>query len=150
MRRPEIPAQLIDPSLWPGVDASALEEPRRAVYLQREQAVRGYLQGAPLAQIERHLGVDRGTLRRLVERCLMPHPDGRIQGLRALMSKEAVKTGGMPASMATRCVCCRTIRSAVEKARRVPGSVARRGPAPHRLRRRETTSCAGPCSCADQ
>jgi putative transposase len=85
MRRPEIPAQLIDPSLWPGVDASALEEPRRAVYLQREQAVRAYLQGAPLVQIERDLGVDRGTLRRLVERCLMPHPDGRIQGLRALI-----------------------------------------------------------------
>jgi iron complex outermembrane receptor protein len=76
--------------------------------------------------------------------------DQKSARIKLLVSKEAVKKGGMPASMATRCVCCRTIRSAVEKARRVLGSVVRRGPAPHRLRRRETTSCAGSCTCADQ
>ncbi len=64
--------------------------------------------------------------------------------------KEAVKKGGKPASRATRCTCCRTIRSAVGKAPRVLGSEARRGPAPRRLRRRETTACAAPCTCADQ
>jgi hypothetical protein len=61
--------------------------------------------------------------------------------------KEAVKKGGTPASTATRCACCRTIRSAAEIAHRVLGSVAQRGPAPRRLRRCETTACAGLCTC---
>ena len=85
MRRSEVPEPLADPAMWPGVDASALDPDRRAVYLRREQAVRAWLAGASLAGIEKSLGVDRGTLRRLVERCLMPHTDGRIQGLRALI-----------------------------------------------------------------
>ena len=85
MRRSEVPEPLADPAMWPGVDASALDPERRAVYLRREQAVRAWLAGASLTGIEKDLGVDRGTLRRLVERCLMPHTDGRIQGLRALI-----------------------------------------------------------------
>lgn len=85
MRRSEIPEPLADPATWPGVDASALDAGDRAVYLQREAAVRAYLAGASLAEVERSLHLDRSTLRRLIERCLMPHPDGRIQGLRALI-----------------------------------------------------------------
>lgn len=85
MRRNEIPEALADPSKWPGVDPSAIDTDRRAIYLRREQAVCAYLHGAPLAEVERSSGVRRGSLQRLIERCLMPHPDGRIQGLRALI-----------------------------------------------------------------
>jgi putative transposase len=91
MRRFEIPEQLTDASLWPGVDASALDSARQATYLQREQAVRSYLQGASLAQIERQLHIDRSTVRRLLERCLTPHSDGRIQGFRALIPHARAK-----------------------------------------------------------
>ena len=85
MRRSEVPELLADPATWPGVDASALDAKWRAVYLRREEAVRAWLAGTPLAEVEQRLRVDRGTLHRLVERCLMPHADGRIQGLRALI-----------------------------------------------------------------
>ena len=85
MRRSELPEPPADPATWPGVDASALDAGRRADDLRREQAVRAWLAGSSLAEIEKSLGVDRGTLRRLIERCLMPHTDGRIQGLRALI-----------------------------------------------------------------
>lgn len=91
MRRNEIPESLNDPSTWPGVDPSALDTERRATYLRREQAVHAYLSGTPLAEIERNCRVNRGTLQRLVERCLMPHADGRIQGLRALIPHTRAK-----------------------------------------------------------
>jgi len=46
MRRTDIPEQLTDLSLWPGVDASALEPERQTVYLRRERAIRCYFEGA--------------------------------------------------------------------------------------------------------
>ena len=79
MRRSEIPEPLADPASWPGVDASALDVEQRDIYLRREEAVRAWLGGASLGEVERNLRIDRGTFRRLVERCLLPHPDGRIQ-----------------------------------------------------------------------
>ena len=91
MRRNEIPESLLDPAMWPGVDPSALDTQRRATYQLRENAVHAYLRGAPLAQIERDFGVNRGTLQRLIERCLTPHADGRIQGLRALIPHTRAK-----------------------------------------------------------
>lgn len=91
MRRNEIPDSLSDPTIWPGVDPSALGTERRAIYQLREQAVHAYLLGTPLTQIERNFGVNRGTLQRLIERCLTPHVDGRIQGLRALIPHTRAK-----------------------------------------------------------
>ncbi len=92
MRRNEIPESLSDPTMWPGVDPSALDAERRATYQLRENAVHAYLRGTPLAQIERDFGVNRGTLQRLIERCLTPHADGRIQGLRALIPHTRAKS----------------------------------------------------------
>jgi transposase InsO family protein len=92
MRRNEIPESLIDPAIWPGVDRSALDAERAATYQLRENAVYAYLLGTPLAQIERDFGVNRGTLQRLIERCLTPHADGRIQGLRALIPHTRAKS----------------------------------------------------------
>ena len=85
MRRSEVPEALADPAAWPGVDVSALTQERRGIYERRELAVCAYLRGEPLTDIERLHGVDQTTISRLVARCLAPHADGRIQGLRALI-----------------------------------------------------------------
>jgi putative transposase len=92
MRRGDIPEALLDPSSWPAVDASALVGERRETYLLREQAIGAYLRGDSRADIERKFGVNRGSLTRLVERCLAAHQDGRIQGLRALIPHSRAKT----------------------------------------------------------
>ena len=92
MHRSEVPPALVDPTTWPGVDVSALSEERRAVFEQRERAVYAYLRGDHLAAIERGFGVNRSSLTRLLERCLTPHTDGRIQGLRALIPHTRAKT----------------------------------------------------------
>jgi putative transposase len=91
MRRSDVPQALLDPSTWPGVDPSAMSEERRAVFEQRERAVYAYLRGDHLADIERSFGVRRGSLTRLLDRCLTPHADGRIQGLRALIPHSRAK-----------------------------------------------------------
>ncbi len=91
MRRSEVPESLADPTTWPGVDVSALTQERREIYQRRERAVCAYLRGEPLADIERYFGVDLTSLSRLVARCLTPHPDGRIQGLRALIPHARAK-----------------------------------------------------------
>ena len=85
MRRSEIPEALSDPANWPGVDPSAMNTERQAIYQQRERALVEYLRSTSLAEIEHRYKINRGALKRLLERCLSPHPDGRIQGLRALI-----------------------------------------------------------------
>ena len=91
MRRGDIPAALADPTSWPGVDASALSGERRDTYLRREQAVSAYMRGESRIDIEDRFGVNRASLTRLVGRCLSPHQDGRIQGLRALIPHTRAK-----------------------------------------------------------
>ena len=91
MHRSEVPPALIDPTTWPGVDISALSEERRAVFEQRERAIYAYLRGDHLAAIEHSFGVNRSSLTRLLERCLSPHSDGRIQGLRTLIPHTRAK-----------------------------------------------------------
>ena len=92
MHRSEVPPALIDPTTWPGVDVSALPDERRAVFEQRERAIYAYLRGDHLAAIERSFSVNRSSLTRLLTRCLAPHDDGRIQGLRALIPHTRAKT----------------------------------------------------------
>jgi len=91
MRRSDLPAALLDPTTWPNVDASALTGERRDIYLRREQAVSAYLRGESRIDIEHRFGVNRASLTRLVGRCLSPHQDGRIQGLRALIPHTRAK-----------------------------------------------------------
>lgn len=91
MRRSDLPAALLDPTTWPTVDASALTGDRRDIYLRREQAVSAYLRGESRIDIEHRFGVNRASLTRLVGRCLSPHQDGRIQGLRALIPHTRAK-----------------------------------------------------------
>ncbi|MFL9936515.1 hypothetical protein P0D88_47780 [Paraburkholderia sp. RL18-103-BIB-C] len=64
---------------------SALDPERRSLYQQREGAIQAYLRGVPLADVKRDFNVTRSTLTRLIERCLVYHVDGRIQGFRGLI-----------------------------------------------------------------
>lgn len=91
MRRGDIPEALADPCLWPTVDVTALTGERQDIYQRREQAVCAYLRGETRADIEQRFGVSRASLARLVARCLSPHQDGRIQGLRALIPHTRAK-----------------------------------------------------------
>ena len=91
MRRSDIPEALADPSIWPTVDVTALTAQRRDIYQRREQAICAYLRGEARIDIEQRLGVSRAALARLVGRCLSPHQDGRIQGLRALIPHTRAK-----------------------------------------------------------
>lgn len=91
MRRNEIPESLLDPKQWPGVDEFALGDERRDIYRQRVRAVVAYLQGTSPVDIQNRTGINRGTLRRLIRRCLSPHSDGRIQGMPALIPHQRTK-----------------------------------------------------------
>lgn len=87
-----IPEDLKDMTLWPGVDPDALEKDARALYRKREQAVRRYVQGTPVSEVEQATGVARTQLYRLIERCVSRHSDGRIYGWRALLPHLRTKT----------------------------------------------------------
>ena len=87
---------VIDPSIrdlddWPLVAYSVLPERDRREYLRREQALRSYLSGNALADIELHTGIKRQQLYNLLRRCLSKHEDGRIYGFRGLLFYERVK-----------------------------------------------------------
>lgn len=86
-----LPDGLRNLSAWPGVDASALDDTARALYRSREQAVRRYVQGEPVSQIENATGVVRTQIYRMLRRCLERHPDGRLYGWRALLPQLRTK-----------------------------------------------------------
>lgn len=86
-----LPDELRNLTAWPGVDASALDDTARALYRSREQAVRRYVQGEPVSQIENATGVVRTQIYRMLRRCLERHPDGRLYGWRALLPQLRTK-----------------------------------------------------------
>ncbi|MCM2496217.1 hypothetical protein ACVCIH_20425 [Burkholderia glumae] len=87
----ELPGE-VDLASWPVVDPLALSADRRALYFRRERAIYLYLEGATSAQIKSTCGMGRGQAYRLLtERCLRPHPDGRMQGWRGLLPHARVK-----------------------------------------------------------
>ena len=75
---------------WPQVDARALPEAERAMFLQRQATVLAYARGARVKDAVRE-GVNRKTLARMISRALKPHADGRLWGWRALVPHERVK-----------------------------------------------------------
>jgi putative transposase len=87
---------VIDPNLrnlddWPAVAFTMLSESKRSDYLRREQALRRYLSGDALEDIEKRTGVARQQLYNLLRRCLAKHADGRIHGFRGLLLYERIK-----------------------------------------------------------
>ena len=75
----------LDPSSWVALDPSVLSDHQRAIYAARRQAIELYVANASLAVIEASTGIRRGHLYRHLERCLVPHEDGRVFGWRALV-----------------------------------------------------------------
>ena len=84
-------ADRADPSEWPTVAWSMLTDGERDVFRAREEAVRRYCRREPLRVIATGTGVPFNSIRRLYERCLQTHADGRLQGFRALIPYERVK-----------------------------------------------------------
>lgn len=81
----------INLTTWPTVDEQALPEPQRVTFLARVSAVRLYLNGADGKHIREKAGISRGQVYRLLtERCLAPHPDGRIYGWRGLLPHQRI------------------------------------------------------------
>lgn len=71
---------------WPSPDVGALSAIDLTQFLQRQEAVRLYLQGVASAAIYASTGVHPRFINRAIrERCMHPHPDGRIYGWRALV-----------------------------------------------------------------
>jgi len=85
--RSSIPAELADTSCWPTIDASALDNKRRATFLARSEAIRLFVEDetVSLREIAKRTGVAQSGLYRLFARCVQPHVDGGIQGFRALV-----------------------------------------------------------------
>lgn len=73
-------------SAWPTVAHTELEQPVRQAFEVRMQAVTRYASGESLTQIEALTGVNCRQLYRMLERGMLPHPDGRPYGFRALIS----------------------------------------------------------------
>ena len=65
---------------WPQIDDRVLADAAQATFRLRRDALRAYVGGTPMSEVEA-LGVDRRTLHRLVARALRPHADGRNWGL---------------------------------------------------------------------
>jgi putative transposase len=85
MTRNTLAPDLQDLDAWPTVDPSALTEARRKLFNRREQAIRRYVAGQSLVVVEGATGIKRGQLYQLLARCILRHPDGRIQGFRGLL-----------------------------------------------------------------
>lgn len=71
---------------WPSPDVGALSPVSLIQFLKRQEAVRLYLTGVASATIYSSTGVHPRYINRAIrERCMHPHPDGRIYGWRALV-----------------------------------------------------------------
>lgn len=81
-----------DCSTWPSVAWTALPSEQQSIFRAREEAVRRYCQRESLRAIEEVTGVPYNSIRRLYDRCLQTHADGRLQGFRALIPFERVQS----------------------------------------------------------
>ena len=85
-RRAELDPDLIKTSAWPTVDEQSIEDPdKRELYRRRSDAITLYFDGYSGREIEKETRISIREVNRLKERCLQPHPDGRIWGFRALV-----------------------------------------------------------------
>lgn len=86
-----LPEQL-NPSAWVEVDAQALSEERRALYLRRRRGIELYFAGATEPELKQACGLGRAHIYRLItERCLQQHPDGNLYGWRGALPHARVK-----------------------------------------------------------
>jgi hypothetical protein len=75
--------QGVDTAGWAKIDADALPADQREMFMRRRRAIELYLQGSSDAEIRREAGMSRQNVYRLiVQRCLLMHEDGNLQGWR--------------------------------------------------------------------
>ena len=81
-----IPECYRDIKNWPGVDDSLIEDPaKKRRYENLSGAMAAYLQGGKLSDAAATAKVSSNRFLKLLRRCLLPAPDGRIWGCRALV-----------------------------------------------------------------
>ena len=78
------------PAAWAECDANALAEPQRSKFLKQRDVIELYARNASVAEIEKHTGIDRRQLYRMLDRCMATHDDGRVLGWRALVPQARV------------------------------------------------------------
>lgn len=85
--------QIIDNprEVWPKVDVACLDPVMRERFEQLCKAIEMYLEDRPLADIKDQTQVSASVIRRYLKKCLMPAPDGRIFGYRALIPNKRIK-----------------------------------------------------------
>lgn len=84
--------QQLDPATWVEVDAQALSQERRALFLRRRQGIELYFAGATGEQIKQACGLGRVHIYRLItERCLQQHSDGNLYGWRGALPHARVQ-----------------------------------------------------------
>lgn len=83
--RKNLPETYRNPQTWPTVDFTGWPEKQRRRFDHSRAAICGYLQGAPLADLEKAHDVHRAEIFRLLNRAVLLHPDGNIQGWRVLV-----------------------------------------------------------------
>ena len=82
----------VRPDLWTQVDADALPEDRRELFLRRKTGIQLYFDGATEADIREACGFGRSHIYRLItERCLAQNPDGNVNGWRGALPHRRVK-----------------------------------------------------------
>src|SRR5689334_15941254 len=74
-----------DVGVWPSVNPTEWSEKKQRRFKRLESAISAYISGEPVKKICRTFQVSRQELRRLLQRCLSQHPDGRIYGWRGLV-----------------------------------------------------------------
>ena len=121
MRRRNAQLQAIDVSTWPTVAYTQFDDTTRHMFEKRVQAVRAYVQGESVKQIEHATGIDRRQLYRWLERAGAIHADGRPFGFRALLRyarstgyvrtravPDNIEPGGAASNMSSKpCACAR-------------------------------------------
>lgn len=89
--RSDIDPVLKTPSTWPIVDTNKLEVAAKEIYHKRYNAIFAYFEGASHKSIQQKWNLNRGEIKRLRDRFLTIHPDGRIWGPRALIPGTRIK-----------------------------------------------------------
>lgn len=86
-----VPDQLL-PEAWPEVDADALPDERRELFVRRKRGIELYFEGADEAELRASCGFGRSHIYRLImERCLKQHEDGNLYGWRGALPHQWVK-----------------------------------------------------------
>ncbi len=86
-----VPDQLL-PETWPEVDADALPDERRELFVRRKRGIELYFEGADEAELRASCGFGRSHIYRLImERCLKQHEDGNLYGWRGALPHQRVK-----------------------------------------------------------